>query len=160
MRFDETMGRRAAPLFHAVRAARRLDPRVRASAPEHLRVRRYRLRRYARGDAASSVCAAAAPRRHVTCCAEGVQTSPSATGSPDAGGSPASYPPGLDLPAPPVDDACRFSATRQLIGAATDGIGAYQDCKQRMLERLSRSDPGGFASFLKEYMEQVALPGG
>ena len=75
------------------------------------------------------------------------------TSSPDTDGPPAPYSPGLNVLAPPVDDACRFSPTRQLVGAATDGIAAYQDCQQRMLERLSHSDPDGFASFLKVYME-------
>ena len=49
--------------------------------------------------------------------------------------------------------SCNRSA--DLIGAASVGIGGYQESQRRVLENLERSVPGGFASFLKGYLEQV-----
>ena len=49
---------------------------------------------------------------------------------------------------PPPNSTTGSTTAPDLIGAAADGFGAFQDAQRRSLARLSRSNPGGFAMFL------------
>ena len=55
---------------------------------------------------------------------------------------------------PPANSTTGSTTAPDLIGAAADGFGAFQDAQRRSLARLSRSNPGGFALFLEQYLAQ------
>ena len=152
MRSRKATEKAAAALFYAVRTARRQTPATRTPAPEHVRVRRHGSRRLRHGRVAARIPDATRkswkPRHDVDTSARSSadreQTTLSAIG--------------LDCPAPPRMNtrqslSCNRSA--DLIGAASVGIGVYQESQRRVLENLERSVPGGFASFLKGYLEQA-----
>ena len=155
MRSRKAAEKEAAPLFYAARAARKQTPTTRSPAPLHVRERRRCSRRQRRDCFAARASDAArncwVPRLDVDASANLIAPRGRSTSASSD----------LGCPAPPELDTRRSSSHRRptdLIGAASVGIGAYQEHQHRVLERLERSVPGGFASFLKRYLEQAPNP--
>ena len=114
-----------APIFYALRAARRRCVTVRVAAPEHIRMRRRALR------------AARTPARGAPTCSA---IHNSASVAADV----------VTTPSPPGPMAGR-TRTSNILSAAAEGVGAFHAAQTAALKTC----PTGFAAFLAVYLEQA-----